>query len=184
MHPVLTYIHIAATLSRTTFDFDFPSTPYTQGVHRIHSPERICSPLFKLGTVDKPFFENSRASISFSCSTPFISNMRVRMFTSEPQQSNLFFFKDGRALYVVRLRAIPTNAFQAHRLQLEITFCGSEPNRAVLKSLLPILFMVTRSAENRTAADNCYLAEYRRGVLRGTDDFWVVAERVIRTYFG
>jgi hypothetical protein len=80
-------------------------------------------------------------------------------------------------------------AFLAHRLQVDVSFfTDGAAFRPTLKSLLPI-FMFVNGMESQCgyaapAKENANFTEYRRGVLRGkgSDDFWIMAERVLREY--
>lgn len=102
------------TLTKTSLYFDFDNIPYAAGIQHIHSPEhisethRLGAPFFKLEEVRAPEFSDTRTSILFTCSTIFIKDMRVRMFARNPNESNLLFFKDGRALYGVKFHVMPT----------------------------------------------------------------------------
>jgi len=80
-------------------------------------------------------------------------------------------------------------AFTSHRLRLDVTFFSSNVAfRTTLKSLMPI-FMFINSMEDQVGysmpvQENANFTEYRRGVLRGkgSDEFWLMAERVMREY--
>lgn len=103
------------SLSKISLHFDFDRIPYAAGIQHIHSPEhvsethRLGAPFFRVDSVDAPkLTQDRKTSISFGCSTLFIQNMRVRMFSCQPNESNMYFFKDGRALYSVRFTVIPT----------------------------------------------------------------------------
>ena len=184
-----------AALSRATFHFDFPHIPYAAGVHHIHSPEHISeahglgAPFFRVEGVDPPCIMPKKSSISFVCSTPFAKNMRVRMFATQPNESNLFFFKDNRALYGVRFSVVPMRAFTSHRLCVDMT-AFSEGNGAIktlARTLLPIVLLV-RAVDDTIGCspehENEHFKEYRRAVLRGkcSDEFWIMAERVMSDY--
>jgi len=183
-------------LSRVSLHFDFGRIPYAAGIQHIHSPEHVSemhqlgAPFFRIESVDQPNLSlPGRTSISFSCSTPFMKHLRVRMFSQQPNESNLLFFKDSRALYAVKFTVIPTKAFLSHRLRLDTTFFTADgaASRATLKSLLPIFMFVNRMEEDEyrvPVKENANFTEYRRGVLRGkgSDDFWIMAERVLREY--
>ena len=101
----------------------------------------------------------------------------------------MIFFKNNSALYSVKFTAIPTKAFISHRLRLDINFFLSDgATRMTLKSLLPI-FMFVSGMEGESGYpirinENANFTEYRRGVLRGkgSDEFWIMAERVLREY--
>ena len=83
----------------------------------------------------------------------------------------------------------PTQAFLSHRLRLDVTFfAGNQALRATLKSLMPI-FMFVSGMEDQCwyrmpVKENANFTEYRRGVLRGkgSDEFWLMAERILREY--
>ena len=103
------------SLSKVSLHFDFDRIPYAAGIQHIHSPEhisethRLGAPFFKVESVDAPRLgSNKQASVSFVCSTLFIKNMQVRMFSNQPNESNMLFFKDRRALYGVKFTVIPT----------------------------------------------------------------------------
>ena len=83
----------------------------------------------------------------------------------------------------------PTQAFLSHRLRLDVTFfAGNQALRATLKSLMPIFMFVSGMADQcgyrMPVKENANFTEYRRGVLRGkgSDEFWLMAERVLREY--
>ena len=203
----LTVVAVDAPLTKATLYFDFHRIPYAAGVHHIHSPQHISevhkigAPFFQIERVEAPKCSETKSSIAFTCSTLFIKAMRVRMFASQPNESNLLFFKDGRALYGVRFTVTPIHAFLSHRLRVDVTFfSGSSAQRATLKSLMPV-FMFINGMEDRLAMaarqNGCYLddglrtvreypefTQYRRFVLRGksSDEFWIMAERVMREY--
>ena len=212
MHPFglhRTLVAIDAPLTKATLHFDFHNIPYATGVHHIHSPEHISqthklgAPFFHIDSVKEPKVSaDGKASIGFTCSTLVTKGMRVRMFSTQPNESNLLFFKDNRALYRVRFSVIPIRAFLSHRLTLDVHFfSGSSEYRATLKSLMPI-FMFINGMEDRVAmlarSTGCYydgalanhehphFTQYRRAVLRGksSDEFWIMAERVMREYSG
>jgi hypothetical protein len=103
------------SLSRISLSFDFDRIPYAAGIQHIHSPEHISgthhlgAPFFKLDSVERPNLNSTdRTSIRFVCSTLFIKDMHVRMFSHQPNESNLLFFKEGRAVYGVKFVVIPT----------------------------------------------------------------------------
>ena len=83
----------------------------------------------------------------------------------------------------------PTQAFLSHRLRLDVTFfAGNQALRATLKSLMPI-FMFVSGMEDQCryrmpVKENANFTEYRRGVLRGkgSDEYWLMAERILREY--
>ena len=145
-------------LTKASLHFGFPGVPYAAGVHHIHSPEHIAdthklgAPFFKIESVDKPRNKDTdKVSIAFTCSTLFIKNMRVRLFSSQPNESNLLFFKDGCALYGAKFTVTPTKAFLSHRLRLDVCFfSGNSMYRTTLKRLLP-MFMFINGMEDRLA---------------------------------
>ena len=103
------------SLSKISLAFDFHRIPYAAGIQHIHSPEhisethRLGAPFFKIDSVDRPNLNcTGRTSVAFVCSTIFTKDMRVRMFSRQPNESNLLFFKDGRAIYGVKFTVIPT----------------------------------------------------------------------------
>ena len=71
----------------------------------------------------------------------------------------------------------------SHRLLFDVTFLS--PGSTRLRSLLPIFHFV-EGLERRPMPlkENPHFKEYRRSVLRGrnSDDFWIMAERIWRTY--
>lgn len=184
------------TLNKLTLHFDFRDIPYAAGVHHIHSPEqisethRIGAPLFKIESIEPPRIAADKSSISFVCSTVFTQNVRVRMFASQPNVSNLIFFKDNRALYSVRLSVVPLRAFTSHRLRLDMAlFTEDEELRITVKSLMPMILFVNRMSDLLSIDllhENPLFMQYRRAVLRGkgSDEFWIMAERVMREYSG
>ena len=106
------------SLSKVSLSFDFHRIPYAAGIQHIHSPEHIAethrlgAPFFKIENVSLPNLSSHEVtSISFVCSTLFIKDMRVRMFSHQPNESNMVFFKDGRALYGVKFTVFPTKVF-------------------------------------------------------------------------
>jgi hypothetical protein len=102
-------------LSQMSLQFEFPTIPYAAAIHHIHSPEHMAelhglgAPLFTINHIHPPNVSSSPSitSISFDCSTIFMQNMQVSMFTSQPDVSNMLFFKDKRALYQVKLSVVP-----------------------------------------------------------------------------
>lgn len=108
------------TLSKVSLFFDFDRVPYAAGIQHIHSPEhvsethRLGAPFFKVESVEEPKVTLDRkTSICFTCSTLFMKDMRVRMFSHQPNESNMYFFKDNRALYGVKFSVIPTKVLQS-----------------------------------------------------------------------
>ena len=178
-------------LGKITLNFEFCRIPYAAGIQHIHSPEYFASAhnlgpaFFKLESVDVPRFTDTKTAIAFNCSTLFVKHMHVRMSSCQPNESNLRFFKEGQALYTLRFGITPTKAFTSHRLRMELTF-HSKFHKASVKSLLPIfLFFGGIEAGHRPLVkENANFTQYRRAVLRGrgSDEFWIMAERVIREY--
>jgi len=123
------------SLSKASLVFDFRRVPYAAGIHRIHQPP----PLFRIEHVDPPSMTDNKTAILFTCSTPCLRNARVRMFASRPDESNLFIFKEGRALYGLRLSVAPTRSFESHRLQVDVTMFE---DTGALRSLLPLAMLV------------------------------------------
>ena len=181
-------------LSKATLHFEFPHIPYAAGVHHIHSPEQIAetlrlgAALFHIESVDAPHIGADKSSISFVCSTVFAKNVRVRMFATQPNESNMIFFKDNRALYSVKFSVVPLRAFNSHRLRLDMTlFTEDKALRATVKSLMPLILFVNRMSDLLSVdlvCENPLFMQYRRSVLRGkgSDEFWIMAERVMREY--
>lgn len=178
-------------LERISLHFDFNRIPFAAGIQHIHSPEYFAGThnigplLFELESVGEPQCTPSKTSITFNCSTLFAKHMCVRMFSRQPNESNLLFFKDGRAVYTLKFTVSPTKAFTAHRLQMDLNF-HADFHRPTAKSLLPI-FMFLSSLDNDyqpLVHENANLTQYRRAVLRGrgSSEFWIMAERVIREY--
>ena len=173
-------IPTAMSLSKASLTFDFRRIPYAAGIHRIHQPP----PLFTIEHVDPPSMTPNKTAILFTCSTACLRGARVRMFTSRPDESNLFFFKDNRAMYGVRLSVAPTRAFESHRMQVDVTFFE---NGGALRNLVPMVMLVeSLQAFKLDDTDRLdpFFTQYRRAVLRGkgSSDFWIMAERVIREY--
>ena len=78
-------------------------------------------------------------------------------------------------------------AFLSHRLRLDVVFFASdEAFRATIKGLMPIFLFVhgMESGYTMPVKENANFTEYRRSVLRGkgSDEFWIMAERVLREY--
>lgn len=103
------------SLTRITLDLRFNRIPYAAGIQHIHSPELLSevhglkAPFFNIESVEEPNLRSlSKALICFNCSSLFVRHMRVKMFSYQPNESNLLFFKDGRALYRVKLTVTPT----------------------------------------------------------------------------
>ena len=148
------------------------------GINHIHSPEHISethkfgAPFFKLMQVLPPKLSESKASITYFCSTLLLKNMYIRMYTSRPDQSNLVFFNSqGKALYQVCLTVLPTNGFSSHKLKIDISlFTGWLP-RFIIAAVMPI-FATINGLEDRLAfghsheahESNLNLSEYRRMV--------------------
>lgn len=125
---------VIMSLTKATLFFDFRHVSYAAGVHRIHMPPL----LFTIDSVDPPSMTENKTAISFGCS--FMGRpMRVRMFTSQPNESNLFFFSNRRAVYGIRMSLAPTHAFESHRLQMDVTlFEGG----TVMKNAIPMMMFV------------------------------------------
>jgi hypothetical protein len=146
------------------------------GMIHIHSPEHISethklgAPFFKLMQVLPPKLSESKASISYFCSTLLFKNMHIRMYTNRPDQSNLLFFNSqGKALYQVCLAVLPTNGFSSHKLTIDISlFTGWIP-RFIIAAVMPI-FVLINGLEDRLAFARSHeehegnLSEYRRMV--------------------
>jgi len=110
------------------------------------------------------------------------------MFAAQPNESNLIFFKDNRALYAAKMSVDPLKAFASHRLQLDLTlFTEDNELRAAIKTLVPLILYVSNMTEEISFEnENPLFAQYRRAVLRSkrSDEFWIIAERVISEYSG
>ena len=167
-------------LQHTTLKFPFPHVSFDAGMRHIHAPEHIAethrlgAPFFRLREVQPPRLTDDRSAVVFNCSTLLTPHMRVVMFSTRPDQSNLLFFVGGRALYTVRLTAEPSASLTSHTLRLDITFFLAQDFllfRAV-RLLLP-LFLLINGLEDRVAfatgadyAEDAHLAAYRAWVLR------------------
>jgi len=179
-------------LRRATLNFEFPDIPYAAAVHYIHSPEQMAhklgAPLFQIESVEPPRIGADKSSILFVCSFVFAKNLRVKMFAAQPNESNLIFFKDNRALYAAKMSVDPLKAFASHRLQLDLTlFTEDNELRAAIKTLVPLILYVSNMTEEISFEnENPLFAQYRRAVLRSksSDEFWIIAERVMREYSG
>jgi len=179
-------------LRRATLNFEFPDIPYAAAVHYIHSPEQMAhklgAPLFQIESVEPPRIGADKSSILFVCSFVFAKNLRVKMFAAQPNESNLIFFKDNRALYAAKMSVDPLKAFASHRLQLDLTlFTEDNELRAAIKTLVPLILYVSNMTEEISFEnENPLFAQYRRAVLRSkrSDEFWIIAERVISEYSG
>jgi hypothetical protein len=198
-------------LSRVSLQFEFPTVPYAAAIHHIHSPEKLAemhglgAPFFRIDDTHPPRISPSATSISFNCSTFFMHDMHVRMFTSQPDVSHLLFFKERQALYRIKLSVVPlqvclvclwlyrslihmrAQAFTSHRMLMEILFFEHGSTR--LRSLLPIFHFVEgldspMYPRYPRLVEDPHFKAYRRTVLRGehSDDFWIMAERVWREY--
>lgn len=150
------------TLSKISLSFDFDKIPYAAGIQHIHSPEhvsethRLGAPFFKIISVDEPNLESpSRTSIAFVCTTLFIKDMHVRMFSRQPNESNLLFFKDSRALYGVKFTVIPTKVFYfQHRcgvLHLTLTAASTRPSCRTASAWTSPSFRATRRSARRSS---------------------------------
>ena len=181
------------SFSKASLFFDFNQIPFAAGIQHIHSPEyfagahNLAPAMFEIESVGAPRCLDAKTTITFNCSTLFLKHLCVRMSSSQPNESNLLFFKDGRALYGLRFTVIPARAFMAHRLQLDVTFfTDSRLYRADIKSLMPIFLFLNGMDDcyQPTVAENANFTRYRRAVLRGqgSSEFWIMAERVIRAY--
>lgn len=188
---------ISMGLSKANLHFDFTNVPFIDGIRHIHSPEHITpthrfgTPSFKIQHVDPPVHSDSRNAISFTCQTLLSPHgMRVRMYTSRPDESNLLFFQDGRALYGVKMTATPLRGFQAHRLSLDITFfTGSPPLLDAIKAALPVVLLVhgLEDAHNfhLPEHEDPQFAKYRSLVLGDNDDErLLLAKHVMAVYSG
>ena len=182
----------AMSMQKASLSFEFPRIPFAAGIQHIHSPEYFAgihgvpSEMFRIESVGEPKVLDSRTTVTFNCSTLFVPQMRVRMFSSQPDESNLLFFKDDRALYGMRFKVGPTRAFKSHRLHVEFSFFDAL-GRPEAKSLLPIFLFFSRMESDcciPIVRENRNFTRYRRAVLRGkgSDEFWIMAERVIREY--
>ena len=179
-HSLVFFRALTMGISRASFHFDFPGVPYLHGIRHIHSPEhisethRLGAPFFRLDRVDPPRVSDNKTCISFTCSTLVTKNMRVRMHSSRPDESNLLFLKDGVALYAARFVVRPGRSFASHRLELHVTFFfGSPVFQWLLARAMPV-FMFINGLEDRfnySAAvdDDANLEAYRRGVLAALD---------------
>jgi hypothetical protein len=84
---------------------------------------------------------------------------------------------------------LASQAFLSHRLRVDVSFFTENTAfRTTLKSLLPIFMFISGMEDQRgysaPVKENANFTEYRRGVLRGkgSDDFWLMGERVLREY--
>ena len=165
------------TLHQTSLQFDFHGVPYAAGLRHIHSPEHIAeihrfgAPFFRIDSVEKPKLGTNqsimqsdgktRKSITFTCSSLLLSDMRVRMFTFQPNTSNLVFFKDSRALFGVKFSVVPIQQFTSHRLFLEIKFFAGSPTfKAAVQSLMPI-FLFLNGLEDTLAFQQQQYADHK-----------------------
>ena len=91
--------------------YDFKNVPYATGIRHIHSPDKMhASPFFKIEKVDPPkMIQNKTASICFTCSTAFVKNMCVRMWSSSPDECKMVFFRrrNREPLYHVKFSVLP-----------------------------------------------------------------------------
>ena len=166
-------------LQRTTLTYHFPRVSFDEGMRHIHAPEHIAAthrlgaPFFRLREVQPPLLTGERSAVVFNCSTLLTPRMRVVMFASRPDQSNLLFFVGGRALYTVRLTASPSASLEAHTLRLDITFFSvAHWLMHAVRLLLPLFLLVNgledelAFASGRKYPENAHLAAYRAWVLR------------------
>ncbi len=163
-------------VNKISLAYDFPQVPFEMGITHIHSPEHISAthklgvPFFKLIRVLPPKLSESKASITYFCSTLLMKNMFIRMYTNRPDQSNLLFFtSQGKALCQVCLTVLPTNGFNSHKLTIDISlFTGRLPN-FIIAAVMPIFFLIN-GLEDRFAfghvnewhESNMNLSQYRR----------------------
>ena len=175
-----------ALLQRTTLKFRFPNVDFMEGMRHIHTPEHIAethrlgAPFFRILEVREPVLTEERSAVVFLCSTLLTPRMRVLMHSTRPDQSNLIFSVNGRALYMVRLVAEPSASFESHALRLEITFFLKQDFwlfRA-LRLLLPVFLLINgiedqyafHLARSGTAQPHQHgdprLSAYRNWVLR------------------
>ena len=178
-------------LSRATLHFDFNKIPYAAGIHHIHSPELIAKahhPSFQIDGVDEPELSpmNGRNSIGFTCSTNCTKDVRAQMFTSQPNESNLIFFKNNKPLYSIRFKVKPAMAFTSHSLQMDVRFMGLHSEA---KDVLMPIFTFANSMEDLLpfhipVYENPKFMAYRRAVLRGKscNHFWAMAEHIMHEY--
>jgi len=181
-------------LRRATLNFEFPDIPYAAAVHYIHSPEQMAgahklgAPLFQIESVEAPRIGTDKSSISFVCSFMLAKTVRVKMFAVQPNESNLIFFKGNRAMYAMKMSVDPLRAFASHRLRLDLTlFSEDKALRTTIKTLMPLMLYVNYMGELQSfQGENPLFAQYRRAVLRSksSDEFWIIAERVMREYSG
>jgi hypothetical protein len=90
-------------------------------------------------------------------------------------------------LYSVKLSVDPLRAFTSHRLRLDVALYADDKLRLALKTLMPLILYVNQMSEARSfEGENPFFAQYRRSVLRSrsSDEFWIMAERVMREYSG
>jgi hypothetical protein len=170
-------------VNKISLAYEFPRVPFEMGVSHIHSPEHISethklgAPFFKLMQVLPPKLSESKASITYFCSTLLVKNMYVRMYTNRPDQSNLLFFNSqGKALYQVCLTVTPSSCFSSHKLTIDIAlFTGWLP-KYFIASVMP-LFLFINGLEDRLAfghshrgqESNSNLSEYRRIITSKLD---------------
>jgi len=175
----------ALVITKASFSLVLSKMPYAQSVHAIHSPQRLY-PLCNITDVQVPKFWHDRSTISFMCCNPFTGHeqMRVRMSTTQPNESSLYFFSKEKAMFKVRLQVVPTQQFRCSDMTLEITTFAGESKRVIMNVLATLCEEETLMMMG--VAEDPHFQAYRRGVLRGqgSDEFWIIAERVIREYSG
>jgi hypothetical protein len=163
-----------------TVRYNFPHVPVSQGIKHIHTPEHICevhklgAPCFQLLKVDHPKLHTDSASILYRCSTLFVKEMRVLMYTTKPSESNLIFIKNKTALYNVRLRVVGNE--ESHTLKMDISFFNGQDLMFRLVTMLLPVFLAINGAEDArafthgiTIQENQNLALYRSWVMRKHD---------------
>jgi hypothetical protein len=109
---------IQMSLSRATLHFDFKNIAYAAGVHHIHSPESMM--LLNIHSTEEPKITENRTSIAFTCSSLLSGKMQARMYSTQPNESNLILFKDLRAMCSIRMTVTPLRAFLSHRMKVDV----------------------------------------------------------------
>jgi hypothetical protein len=164
--------------------YKFPNVPLAHGIKHIHTPEHICevhkvgAPCFQLSNVNKPKLNANSASVLYQCSTLFVKDMRVLMYTTRRTESNLLFIKNRVAMYNMKLRVVGDE--NEHTLKIDIAFYnGNDMFFKLVTTLFP-LFVAINGAEDQRAfqhgavmQENKNLAIYRDWVLRGMQSFIV-----------